>query len=105
MIDKKTDNLLELEYFNSSELLNKKLLEWANLKPDNKDLDAACGAACDIFFYVNRLQVDRRMFNKVVSEFRTDKIRAIERAQKAESKIRELEKKIQVLNKQKELGL
>jgi len=105
MIGKKHDNLLEMEYFNNSELLNKKLLKWAELKPDNKDLDAACGAACDIFFYVNRLQVDRRMFNKVISEYRSDKIRAIERAQVAEKKILQLDKQIEILNKQKELGL
>ena len=105
MIDKKHDNLLEMEYFNNSELLNKKLLEWAELKPDNKDLDALCGAACEIFFYVNRLQVDRRMFNKVISEYRSDKIRAIERAQKAERKTQELQKQIEILNKKKELGL
>ena len=64
-----------------------------------------CGAACEIFFYVNRLQVDRRMFNKVISEYRSDKIRAIERAQKAERKTQELQKQIEILNKQKELGL
>ena len=105
MIDKKTDNLLELEYLANSEILNNRLIDWSKARPENKELKDCVSASVNIAFYVNRLNMDRQTYNKVISDYRLDKIRAIERARRAEERIEELEKELAVYKKREELGL
>jgi hypothetical protein len=50
-----------------------------------------------IFFYVNSLQVDRRMYDKAMSQYREDKNRAVLRSRKAEAELEKLQKEIKLL--------
>ena len=46
--------------------------------------------------YVNNLISDRFFYEKTISEYRADKLRAIERARKAEEKVKLLEEKLNI---------
>lgn len=105
MIDKKTDNLLHLEYLAHSEILNGRLLEWSKARPDNKELKQCVEAALKIVFYVNRLDMDRETYNKIIADYRLRSTRSIERARRAEERVEELEKQLAVYKKKEELGL
>lgn len=105
MIDKKTDNLLHIEYLAHSEILNGRILEWSKARPNNEELKQCVEAALKIAFYVNRLDMDRETYNKVISDYRLRSTRSIERARRAESRIEELEKELAVYKKKEELGL
>ncbi len=50
-----------------------------------------------IFFYVNSLQVDRRMYDKAMNQYREDKNRAVLRARKADIELEKLRKEIKIL--------
>ena len=58
------------------------------------EIKTLCSVVTNICFYVNRLQSDRYMFDKYCSEVRSDKLRAIERARRAEETIEKLEQQL-----------
>lgn len=101
----KFDNLNDLNLTNNLLLLQEYIKKWCKLKPKNKELQNARKAIIDITLLTNSLQLDRGNYHIALSEYRMDKIRAIERARKADEKVLELEKEISKLKKQKELGL
>ncbi len=63
------------------------------------------GALAEIAGYVNNLESNENMRNKIISQYRADKIRAINRAQRAEEKIEELEKEVSAYKTKQKLGL
>ena len=63
------------------------------------------GALAEIAGYVNNLESNESMRNKIISQYRSDKIRAINRAQRAEEKIEELEKDVAAYKIKQKLGL
>lgn len=89
----KIENLKDIEYYSDYESLANILLGWSK-KKENAQLDECMRALTQIAFYVNNLQTDRWAHNKIVSEYRADKLRAIERARKAD----ELAEKLQAEN-------
>lgn len=105
MIDKKTDNLMHLGYLAHSEILNGRLLEWSKARPNNEELKQCVEAALEIVFYVNRLDMDRQTYNKIIADYRLRSTRSIERARRAEARIEELEKELEIYKKKEELGL
>ena len=78
----KIENLKDLEYYSNYEALAGILLAWSK-KKKNKELDEAIRCLTEIAFYVNNLQSNRWGYNRAYSEFRSDKLRAVERARKS----------------------
>ena len=89
----KIENLKDIEYYSNFESLSTILLEW-NKKKQNAQLDECIRAMTQIGFYVNELQSDRWAYKKSFSEYRADKLRAVERARKTD----ELALKLQAEN-------
>jgi len=86
LVSKKLDNLKDLQYLVNSELVNNQLSKWRATQPDNENLKKLTEAILNIELYVNELQNDRHLLMLSIDEYRSDKIRAVERARKAESK-------------------
>ena len=82
-MNKKIDNLKDLEYYGNMELLCTTVLDAIKKGPTPK-LEAMSKALTEISFYVNNLQTDRRLYNKALGEYRADKNRAVLRARDAE---------------------
>jgi len=87
LVSKKLDNLKDLQYLTNSEIANKILLDYQKKNPTNSDLETLINAVMQIQFYVHELQNDRHLLMLSIDEYRTDKLRAIDRARKAESKL------------------
>tara|TARA_R100000935_G_C2785246_1_gene143466 strand:- start:321 stop:635 length:315 start_codon:yes stop_codon:yes gene_type:complete len=101
----KLENLKEIEYYTNFNTVGEYVVKWKKAKPENKDLILMYDSLTQVGFYVNELLTNQRLRNEIVSEHRSDKIRAVNRARKAESKLEELQKKYKELKTQKALGL
>jgi len=82
-----------MEYLADIEMLSTLILNQIK-KKETKTLTEMSGAISRIFFYVNNLQMDRKMYNKAMSQYREDKNRAVLRARKAEERVEELESEL-----------
>lgn len=89
----KIDLLKDMEYLADIEMLSTLILNQIK-KKETKTLTEMSGAISRIFFYVNNLQMDRKMYNKAMSQYREDKNRAVLRARKAEERVEELESEL-----------
>ena len=87
LVSKKLDNLKDMQYLANSEVVNNVLLEWQKKHPTNDRLETLINAVLQIHFYVQELQNDRHLLMLSIDEYRQDKLRAIDRARKAESKL------------------
>ena len=87
LVSKKLDNLKDMQYLANSEVVNNILLEWQKKHPANDRLETLINAVLQIHFYVQELQNDRHLLMLSIDEYRQDKLRAIDRARKAESKL------------------
>lgn len=103
-MNKKIHNLKHIEYLANFDAIADTFLKWQEKKPTEK-VNKLMGCLLEINYYVTETYTNELYFNKALNEYRSEKLRAIERARKAESKIEELENKIKKLEKEKELGL
>ena len=87
LVSKKLDNLKDMQYLTNAEIVNNILLEYQKKNPTNEKLETLINAVVQIHFYVTELQNDRHLLMLSIDEYRTDKLRAIDRARKAESKL------------------
>ena len=94
--DRKIDLLKSIEYSNDFNFTSEVLLKWQKQKP-TETLDKIIGAFNRMYFYTFNMEEETRHLNKIVSEYRADKTRAVERARIAEQKIETLEKKLKNL--------
>lgn len=101
---KKIHNLKHLKYLANFDILANTFLEWQEKKPTDK-VDELMGCLIDINYYITEIYKNELYYNESLNEYRADKLRAIDRAQKAEKKVEELEQEILKLKKEKELGL
>jgi len=82
-----------MEYLTDIEMLSTLILDQLK-KKETPTLKEMSGAISRIFFYVNNLQMDRKMYDKAISQYREDKNRAVLRSRKAEGRIEELEREL-----------
>ena len=87
LVSKKLDNLKDIQYLTNAEIANNILLEYQKKNPTNEKLETLINAVVQIHFYVTELQNDRHLLMLSIDEYRADKLRAVERARKAESKL------------------
>ena len=97
-------NLLELQNNADMEMLLSLILKWTK-KSESKEIKAFNDALFRQLRYIQALEDERFSFDRIVSESLADKVRAVERARKADERIEELEKQIKILETKKSLGL
>jgi len=88
--DKKIDLLKSIEYSNDFNFLSEVFLKWKKQK-SNETIDKLIAANLRMYFYTFNMEEEIRLLRKIVTEYRADKNRAIERARKSELKINELQ--------------
>lgn len=93
-MNKKLNNIKEGEYYVNFNLVGEYIVKSRKAKPENKPLNEMYFAWQEVGFYVHNLITNERLYEQSLSEYRSDKIRAVERARTAEKKIEELEKEI-----------
>ena len=93
-MNKKLNNIKEGEYYGNFNLVGEYIVKSRKAKPENKPLNEMYFAWQEVGFYVHNLITNERLYEQSLSEYRSDKIRAVERARIAEKKIEELEKEI-----------
>ena len=92
-INKKINNLEELELTSSLLVMQVFIKQWIKLKPNNNDLEKFKQALLEVTFITNKMIVDKRNYYKIIGQYRADKLRAIQRAEKAETKLIENDNK------------
>jgi len=103
-MNKKIHNLKHINYLANFDIIANTFLEWQEKKPTDT-VDKLMESLIDINYYITDIYTNELYYNESLNEYRTSKLRAIERAQKAEKKVQEQEKEIAILRKEKELGL
>jgi hypothetical protein len=93
-MNKKINNLKEIDYYSNFNLVGEYIVKWKKLKEDSKPLNDMYFAWQQIGFYVHNIIIEQKHYDKSISEFRSDKNRAIIRAREAELKVENLEKKL-----------
>ena len=104
-MNKKLNNIKEAEYYTNFNLVGKHIIKSRKLKPENKALNEMYFALQEVGFYVHTLISNERLYNDSLSEYRSDKIRAVERARVAEDKVKGLEEEIQKLKTRIDVGI
>jgi len=104
-MNKKINNIKEAEYYTNFNLVGENIIKSRKLKPENKALNEMYFSWQEVGFYVHNLIGSERLYNDSLSEYRTDKIRAIERARVAEDKVKGLEQEIQKLKTRIDVGI
>ena len=99
-MNKKINNLKEIEYYSDFNLVGEYIIKSKKAKPDNEPLQKMYFSWQQVALYVNNLICNERLFEQSLEEYRSEKLRAIIRARKAEEKIEDLESEI---NKYKSL--
>lgn len=97
-------NLLELQNNTDMQMLLELIMKWTK-KSESKELKAFEDALFRQLRYIQSLEDERFSFDRIISESIADKIRAVERARKADERIEELEKQIKILQTKNRLGL
>lgn len=85
-----------MEYLVDIDMLTNLVLNQIK-KKETTTLTEMSKAIARIFFYVNSLQVDRRMYDKAMNQYREDKNRAVLRARKSDLELEKLRKEIKTL--------
>lgn len=104
-MQKKFDNLDDLNLTTNLLVIQENVLEWCRMKPDNEKLRDVRDAIIQISLLSNKLLLDRGNYHIVVEQFRSQSTRSIERARRAEERIVELEEDIKFYKKKEDLGL
>jgi len=92
-MNKKIQNLKEMEYYGNFNLVGEILLALKKKYPNNEKLKEAVEAMTQIGFFVTEMMQNQYFYDKSLEEYRSDKLRAIERARRVEKEIEELKKK------------
>jgi len=85
-----------MEYLTDIEMLSTLILDQCK-KKETPTLTEMSKSIARIFFYVNSLQQDRKMYDKAMSQYRADKNRAVLRSRKAEEEMEGLRKELKLL--------
>ena len=104
-MNKKINNIKEAEYYTNFNLVGENIIKSRKIKPENKALNEMYFSWQEVGFYVHNLIGSERLYNDSLSEYRTDKIRAVERARVAEDKVKGLEEEIQRLKTRIDVGI
>ena len=104
-MNKKLNNIKEGEYYGNFNLVGEYIVKSRKAKPENKAINEMYYCWQEVGFYVHNLIANERLYEQSLSEYRSDKIRAVERARRAEEKIEELQQEIQKLQTKLDVGI
>lgn len=93
-MNKKLNNLKEGEYYANFNFVGEYIIKSKKAKPENEAIKEMYFAWQDVGFYVHTLITNERLYEQSLSEYRSDKIRAVQRAIEAETKLEELKKEL-----------
>jgi hypothetical protein len=92
-MNKKMQNLKEMEYYGNFNLVGEVLLKLKKKYPNNETLNDAVSAMTQIGFFVTEMMQNQYYYEKSLESYRSDKLRAIERARRVEEEMKKLENK------------
>lgn len=87
------NNVLDIEeykYYTDFQEASEILQRWYKQKP-TKDMRRLFNAFTNISVYVTQMQQRQRVYDEQLSKFRSAKLRAVERARRAEEKLNKIE--------------
>lgn len=87
------NNVLDIEeykYYTDFQEASEILQSWYKQKP-TKDMRRLFNAFTNISVYVTQMQQRQRVYDEQLSKFRSAKLRAVERARRAEEKLNKIE--------------
>jgi len=97
-------NLLELQNNADMEMLLSLIMKWTKTS-ESKELKAFEDALFRQLRYIQMLEDERFSFDRIVSEAIADKIRAVERARKADELVDSMTKELEAFRMKQKLGL
>lgn len=95
-MNKKIQNLKELEYYGNFNLVGEILLKLKKKYPDNEKISEAVDAMGHIGIFVTEMMQNQYFYNKSLEDYRSDKLRAIERARRVEKELEQLKEKWEI---------
>jgi hypothetical protein len=95
---RKIQNLKSIQFSNDFAVISNQLLEWNKKKPI-PIISKMIEAVNSWFFYTHELETTQWHWEKSLEQYRTDKIRAIQRARKAEKKLELVEQELKKYKK------
>ena len=93
-MNRKLNNLKEGEYYANFNFVGEYIIKYKKAKHENEAIKEMYFAWQDVGFYVHTLITNERLYEQSLSEYRSDKIRAVQRAIEAETKLEELKKEL-----------
>lgn len=81
----KIDRIKDAELNSDLAYIIQQLNVWSKAKPKNEDLKKMIKAFMNCYGIMQSYQTDRQMYHKALSELRSDKLRAVERARRSEN--------------------
>lgn len=97
-------NLLELQNNADMEMLLSLIMKWTKTS-ESKELKVFEDALFRQLRYIQMLEDERFSFDRIVSEAIADKIRAVERARKADELVDSMTKELEAFRIKQKLGL
>ena len=104
-MNKKLNNIKEAEYYTNFNLIGEHIVKSKKLKPDNQDLNDMYYAWQEVGFYVHNLITNERAYDQSLSEYTSDKVRAVIRARNAEEEVAKLKVQIDKLKTKINVGI
>lgn len=95
-MNKKIQNLKEMEYYTDFNLVGEVLLKLKKKYPNNETLKDAISAMSHIGVFVTEMMQNQYYYDKSLESYRSEKLRAIERARRVEDEIEKLRKKWEI---------
>jgi hypothetical protein len=90
-------NALEDVELNTNLLIVQEITaKWYKARPDNLDLKLLKDAVLKITQIGNKLSYEKSLYHKTIEEYRADKLRAIERARRAEQELLKQREKLKL---------
>ena len=102
---KKFDNLDDLNLSTNLLVIQELTTKWMEKRKDNEELKKLRDAIIRVSLLTNKLQLERENYHLVLQEYRTDKLRMIDRAKRAEEKLQKVEEEVANYKTKIQLGL
>ena len=104
-MNKKLNNFKEGEYYANFNYVGEYIVKSRKAKPENEPLNEMYFAWQEVGFYVHNLITNERLYEQSLSEYSSDKIRAVERARSAEKEVARLRTEVDKLRTKLNVGL
>ena len=95
-MNKKMQNLEEIDYYSNFNLVGEVLLKLKKQNKNSKSIEDAVEAMTQIGFYVNTLIRKEKLYDRSLQSYKSDKLRAIQRARRVETELEKINKKYKI---------